>query len=254
MPTRQYRDIFGPGSHMESRFVSDYGRLRDIVQSLKAIDPAVKIVLVLGTYDLLHIGHARYIERCREYGDIVIVAVDTDKAVKLAKGPNRPVVPEEERVEMLTHLRHVDLVTLVHDFDERGLWTQGLIRDYFQPDVIVVSERPPVKEKDLATVIRKGYLDDLQQYCQEVVVLDSQAQTSTSAKIRLLMVDFALTIKQAIESLDIPGNLARAVDTIIDSTALTREASTLAKSKELKPAPVANEIKPEPKKPTAGKW
>ena len=212
MSASVYRDIFGPGSRLESRFIEDYDRLKEVIDSLRSIDPTIRVVLVLGTYDLLHIGHARYMERCKELGDVVLVAVDTDIAVRRAKGSNRPIVPQEERVEMLTHLRHVDLVTLVHDYSEKGLWTYGLIKNYIRPDTIVISHRPPSDEV---------HIKEVEPYCGQVVVLDSQAQTSTSAKIRLLMVDFATTIKSAIESLDIPGNLARAIDTIVDPSSVS---------------------------------
>lgn len=257
---RLYRDIFGIGSAASARFIEDYGRLQEIVASLKTIDPEVKIVLVLGTYDLLHIGHARYLEQCREHGDVVIVAVDPDEMVKNRKGPNRPVVPQEERVEMLTHLRHVDLVTLVTDYDAEGLWTYKLISDYLHPDVVVISHREPTDEEHIATV---------KKYCGEVVILPSQAQTSTSAKIRLLMVDFARTIKETIEGMDIPGVLTKAIDAQLDGPESSRpektadvslktgQATTLAipEAKKLEREPTNEEVAPtDPGKRASRTW
>lgn len=250
MQRRLYRDIFGIGSESGSRFIEDYDRLTEIVTSLRTIDPQVKVVLVLGTYDLLHIGHARYLEQCREHGDVVIVAVDPDDMVKCGKGPNRPVVPEQERIEMLTHLRHVDLVTMVKDYNEKGLWTYGLIKDYFQPDVVVVSQREPTDEIHIATV---------EKYCRKVVVLKSQAPTSTSAKIRLLMMDFAQTIKAAIEAIDIPGTLARAIDTQLETGPRRETLPNKGEETNLEipqPKPLSNEKSStqNPDFPTSNQW
>lgn len=206
----QYRDLFGPGSNPAARVVTDYPRLKEIVESLKVVNPTMRVVLVLGTYDLLHIGHARYLERCKELGDVVIVAVDPDEMVRLRKGKNRPVVPEQERIEMLTHLRHVDLVTTVNDYDAKGLWTYGLLKDWITPDLLVLSIRPPVDEV---------YIGKMQALAKEVIVFESQAETSTSAKIRLLLVDFADTVKRAIEQLDLSSLVVKAIDDMMEQPA-----------------------------------
>jgi D-glycero-beta-D-manno-heptose 1-phosphate adenylyltransferase len=73
------------------------------------------VVLGNGAFDLLHVGHARYLAAARELGDLLIVAVNSDASVRLSKGPGRPIVPEAERVELLSHLACVDWVVL---FDE----------------------------------------------------------------------------------------------------------------------------------------
>ena len=220
----QYRDLFGPGSNPGARVVEDYSRLKEIVDSLRVVNPETRVVLVLGTYDLLHIGHARHLERCKELGDVVIVAVDPDEMVRMRKGKNRPVVPQEERIEMLTHLRHVDLVTLVHDYDAKGLWTYGLLKDWIKPDLLVLSIRPPVDQV---------YIGKMQALAKEVIVFESQAETSTSAKIRLLLVDFADTVKRAIEQLNISNLVVKAIDDMMEQSPDTKNE---APKEETKPA------------------
>lgn len=74
-----------------------------------------RIVFTNGCFDLLHVGHLRYLQQARALGDVLVVALNTDASVRRLKGPTRPVVPEAERAELLSALRCVDHVTL---FDE----------------------------------------------------------------------------------------------------------------------------------------
>lgn len=71
-----------------------------------------KIVFTNGVFDILHIGHIRYLEKAREMGDILVVAMNTDKSVKKLKGKHRPLLPQAERSELLASLACVDFVTL----------------------------------------------------------------------------------------------------------------------------------------------
>lgn len=73
------------------------------------------IVLANGAFDLLHVGHVRYLAAARALGDALFVAVNSDASVARLKGPGRPVVPERERVELLSHLACVDYLVV---FDE----------------------------------------------------------------------------------------------------------------------------------------
>ena len=68
-----------------------------------------------GCFDILHIGHVRYLEAARALGDVLVVGVNTDDSVRRLKGPDRPLNPEAERAEILAALECVDCVTL---FDE----------------------------------------------------------------------------------------------------------------------------------------
>ena len=94
----------------------------------------MRIVLTSGSFDLLHVGHAKYIEKAAEYGDVLIVGVDSDEKIKSRKGPTRPIVGEDERLRLLSHLRGVGLLTLKHPDEKK--W--GLI-DLIKPDILIVT-------------------------------------------------------------------------------------------------------------------
>jgi len=133
-----------------------------------------KVVVTIGSWDLLHIGHVRYLIKAKSFGDILIVGVDTDKAIKLYKGELRPVVPQEERSEMLSYQSCVDFVTYVDDVDEKGAWQYSLI-EKIRPDVFVAVEDSYGEEQ-------RSVIDRL---CGELVVLPRQAEnTSTSQMIQ----------------------------------------------------------------------
>ncbi len=89
------------------------GDLHRIVQDLK--QKGKKIVFTNGCFDLIHLGHIRYLEKARGLGDILVVGVNSDRSVKNLKGPKRPILHEEERAEILSSLGSVDFVTI---FDE----------------------------------------------------------------------------------------------------------------------------------------
>lgn len=84
----------------------------------RARRPGVRVVLANGCFDLLHVGHVRYLEAARAWGDLLVVALNTDESVRALKGPARPVTPLEERAELVAALRCVDFVTW---FAERDL-------------------------------------------------------------------------------------------------------------------------------------
>jgi rfaE bifunctional protein nucleotidyltransferase chain/domain len=77
------------------------------------------VVLANGAFDLLHAGHVRYLEAAKAEGDWLIVAVNSDRSVRSAKGPRRPIVPEAERAEIVAALGCVDAV-VVFDEDSPG--------------------------------------------------------------------------------------------------------------------------------------
>jgi D-beta-D-heptose 7-phosphate kinase/D-beta-D-heptose 1-phosphate adenosyltransferase len=87
--------------------------LRRIIQDLKA--EGKRIIFTNGCFDLLHLGHVRYLEEAKSLGDILVVGVNSDASVRSLKGPTRPILPEEERAEILAGLGCVDYVTI---FDE----------------------------------------------------------------------------------------------------------------------------------------
>lgn len=74
-----------------------------------------RIVFANGAFDLLHVGHVRYLEAARREGDWLAVGVNSDRSVERAKGPSRPILPEAERAEIVAALAAVDAVSI---FDE----------------------------------------------------------------------------------------------------------------------------------------
>ncbi|MFQ5669430.1 MAG: adenylyltransferase/cytidyltransferase family protein [Acidobacteriota bacterium] len=73
------------------------------------------IVLANGVFDLLHVGHLRYLEAARAAGDLLVVAVNSDASSRRAKGAGRPILPEKERAELVAGLRAVDLVVVFEE-------------------------------------------------------------------------------------------------------------------------------------------
>lgn len=103
--------------------------LHRIIQDLKT--KRKRVVFTNGCFDLLHVGHIRYLEKARTLGDVLVVGLNTDRSVQTIKGPLRPILPEEERAEVLSGLGCVDYVTL---FDEP---TPLQLITFLKPDVLV---------------------------------------------------------------------------------------------------------------------
>src|SRR5919107_6178318 len=74
-----------------------------------------RVVFANGCFDVLHVGHVRYLEAARSLGDLLVVGVNSDEQVRRLKGEGRPFVPERERAEVIASLRAVDYVTVFHE-------------------------------------------------------------------------------------------------------------------------------------------
>jgi rfaE bifunctional protein nucleotidyltransferase chain/domain len=72
----------------------------------------LEVVLVNGAFDVLHVGHLRYLAAAKALGDVLVAAVNSDESVRAGKGELRPIIPESERVETLSHLWMVDRICL----------------------------------------------------------------------------------------------------------------------------------------------
>ncbi len=79
----------------------------------------LKVALANGVFDLLHVGHVRYLEAAKQLADRLVVAVNSDASTRAYKGPGRPVIPEGERAELLRALRCTDLVLIFEEPDVR---------------------------------------------------------------------------------------------------------------------------------------
>lgn len=80
-----------------------------------------KIILANGCFDLLHVGHVRYLHAAKQLGGRLIIAINSDDSVRTLKGPGRPLIPEEERAEILAALSDVDAVVIFTEPDVRAL-------------------------------------------------------------------------------------------------------------------------------------
>jgi len=90
-----------------------------------------RLVFTNGVFDLLHVGHVRYLKQARALGDALVVAINSDRSVRELKGPDRPVFDEGERAEILAALRDVDYVVVFDDISPRTTIRKLL------PDVLV---------------------------------------------------------------------------------------------------------------------
>jgi D-beta-D-heptose 7-phosphate kinase/D-beta-D-heptose 1-phosphate adenosyltransferase len=119
-----------------------------------------------GCFDLLHVGHVRYLEAARKLGDVLIVAVNTDDSVRRLKGPTRPLNTTEDRMRMLASLKCVDWVAPFSEDTPERLITRVL------PDLLV-------KGGDYKPEAVAGY-DVVKAHGGQVVILDFYAGYSTT--------------------------------------------------------------------------
>lgn len=166
-----------------SRIISSYAELPALVKKYRL--DGKKIILTQGTFDLIHIGHARYLAEATSHGDVLFVGVDSDEKVRRRKGPDRPVVPEQERCEMLTYLQSVDHVVLKPDLPEK--WK---LMKIIAPDVLIATRE----------TYSAAQITELEKLCGKVVVLEPMATTSTSAKIRRVQIGAAKEMSKTLST------------------------------------------------------
>jgi rfaE bifunctional protein nucleotidyltransferase chain/domain len=126
--------------------VLDENALREEIARRRA--EGARVVFTNGVFDLLHLGHVRYLREARDLGDLLIVAVNSDASTRRLKGPSRPIISESERAETLAALAAVDYVTIFADATAERL--VSLLR----PDVYVkgadyISIEPATRERTL---------------------------------------------------------------------------------------------------------
>jgi rfaE bifunctional protein nucleotidyltransferase chain/domain len=171
------KGILSSKTAFDQRFVPNLEELQAITKTLK--DSGHRVVLTQGVFDLIHEGHARYLELARDEGDVLIVGVDTDEVTRKRKGPSRPVVPQAERLQMLAFLRSVDVITLrVQEEVEKDI---DFLHKMLRPDVFVMS----TSTKDFPLEKKQ----EIEQYVGKVVIFEPQAETSSTARIRHLMIE-----------------------------------------------------------------
>ncbi len=144
--------------------------LMTLREALKLKDK--KIVFTAGSWDLLHVGQCRYLEEGKKLGDILVVGVSSNEAIRKVKGPNKPILDEKIRAEMLTYLRPVDFVTLLPEPSCQP--SLGLL----QPDVFMT-----VKEDWTDNYKQSKEYKTVTKYGGKVVVVDRQSTTLSTTKI-----------------------------------------------------------------------
>jgi rfaE bifunctional protein nucleotidyltransferase chain/domain len=164
--------LFADASNFDQRFVEDYEKIETTVNALRTL--GFKIVLTSGSFDILHEGHSMYLEAARQFGDFLIVGLDSDEKIRARKGENRPVVPQMERLRMVTHQRGVGLVTLKQTSHLKWALIKAV-----RPDVLVATE-------DTYTQAEIRELEA--SYCGRVEVLERMATVSTSARLRDIII------------------------------------------------------------------
>lgn len=131
-----------------------------------------KVVFTAGGWDLIHAGQCRYLEKARAHGDVLVVGVSSNDAIRKVKGPNKPVLDERIRAEMLTFLRSVNFVTILPEPSCQP--TLGLL----QPDIYITVKEDWTDDykasREYKTVIKYG---------GEVVMVDRQSTAISTTKI-----------------------------------------------------------------------
>jgi rfaE bifunctional protein nucleotidyltransferase chain/domain len=97
----------------------------ELIQKLEGIKAqGKKIVLADGCFDLLHVGHVRYLRAAKALGDLLVLALYSDEAVKIMKGEGRPLLPLEDRLGVLAAFEMIDFITVLSEEGVQGLLTR----------------------------------------------------------------------------------------------------------------------------------
>lgn len=158
-------------SNINDKIVLDYNILAEKIKAHKILGH--KVICTIGSWDLLHIGHLRYLNQAKDYGDILVVGVDSDRGIKSYKGDLRPIIPQSERIEMLTYQGCVDYVTLIDDIDNKGAWQYELIKQV-PMDTFVAVEADSYPQEEI---------DMIKKYCPEIKAIPRQAMQTSSTDI-----------------------------------------------------------------------
>ncbi len=160
--------ILSPHVNFSERLIPSLEEMTRTVTHLKGLGYAV--VLTSGSFDLIHLGHVKYLERAKQLGDVLAVGVDSDEKIRRRKGDDRPMVPEMERLELLAFQRPVDLIYKKEEGEARWALIEAV-----RPDVLVLTEDHSYSESDLAA---------LEELVGKIEVLPRQASVTTSERIR----------------------------------------------------------------------
>ncbi|GAA4742730.1 hypothetical protein GCM10023350_29240 [Nocardioides endophyticus] len=162
--------LFEDEPNFKRRWIRTFRELQELRDKVR--DRGYRIVMTSGSFDLLHVGHSMYLQEARSYGDFLIVGVDSDAKIKERKGPDRPLIPEDERLKMLAYQRAVGAMFLKEPAHKRWAMIKSV-----RPDVLVVTSETYTPEE--VAELKKRFR------C-EVQVLPRMAMVSTSGRVRSL--------------------------------------------------------------------
>jgi rfaE bifunctional protein nucleotidyltransferase chain/domain len=156
------------------------GRIVNLTELNKVFtkENKARIILAGGCFDILHIGHVRFLSEAKKLGDYLVVLLESNKKVKRLKGETRPIFTQKERAEMLSALRSVDLVVLLPTMENDGDYSNVIMK--IKPDIIAVTEHDPLLEKKREQARKVG---------GKLEVIPFTKTLSTSALIQILGVD-----------------------------------------------------------------
>ena len=177
--------IFGAEAAFEDRLQGSLDDLQALSAHLKGI--GLRVVLTSGSFDLIHLGHVKYLAKAKEFGDVLFVGVDSDAKIKQRKGEDRPMVPQQERLEMLAHQRPVDLLYLKPEEEERWALIKAI-----EPDVLVLTTDHSYSEDEQA---------ELSEIVGAIEIVPRQATITTSERIRQLHMHLGERIAEVLPEL-----------------------------------------------------
>lgn len=155
---------------METRKIKTLEEMLQVRSELRA--QGRKLVFTNGCFDLLHVGHVRYLNQARALGDALVVAINSDRSVRENKGEGRPLVPEAERAEVLSALACVDYVTI---FDER---TPQSVIDAIVPDVLVKGA-----DWGLSEIVGRETVEEAGGVVRNITLVPGRSTTSIVARV-----------------------------------------------------------------------
>ncbi|RKY81445.1 D-glycero-beta-D-manno-heptose 1-phosphate adenylyltransferase [candidate division KSB1 bacterium] len=150
--------------------ILDLDELAEVVNLLKT--QGKRIVWTNGCFDILHTGHVTYLRNAKQLGDILVVGINSDESIRAIKGPERPIIPERQRSEVLSSLDCVDYVTIFSDMDTVRLLQR------LQPHVYAKGG-----DYDINSIVQEER-HVVEGYGGEIQILPAVQDTSTSRIIR----------------------------------------------------------------------
>ena len=169
---------YRPGEKV-NRKIRSLDELKKISTRLKK--EGKKVVFTNGCFDLLHIGHIKYLQKAKEFGDVLVVGVNSDNSVKKVKGPKRPLLPQEERAKILAALEYVDYVTIF------SALTPEKVIEALKPNVHVKGGDYQPEDLPEARMVES--------YGGKVMVVNEIEHRSTTELINLILNRFAKELR-----------------------------------------------------------